>query len=329
MLENGGVTYEVPESQEKLKLERDKLVVELNQLDPSKPYSKEFMVRGNMVDFLGVEHTTKSLEKYGAEIGKRIQESDVILLEGMPKYNGLSYEEFSKKSDYLKKLSKEDFAKLFESGGIRFYDELADICKQNGKIVATVDPNITFDKALNLEINDQNALKNQIYGLMATFGFMSLDFMVGKFKELKKMREGQNIQKGMTRRDFLKSSLKLVGTVAFGSPLFTRVIDKMNELTNSERGKFEEFFSHDAMDFRNVVIAEGIDRLVKQYPDKKILVIYGAYHQNPVIQYSQDGKSRKNKLEGYNDFKIGTDPTLKIFVPENDNWKEVYSEDIN
>ena len=76
------------------------------------------------------------------------------------------------------------------------------------------------------------------------------------------------------------------------------------------------------MDFRNIMIAEGLDRLTRDNTGKKVTVIYGAFHRKPVEKYARDPMLRKIKTPSYVEFNHELDPAMIKYEPTQDGWKK-------
>ena len=324
-----GYSDVAPETVDRHKLDEKREIVKEQLKVVKAPEIQEFELNGQKVEFVGVEHTTPNFEKYKDIYSQKIREAELILMEAMPRQNGYQKEVMLAEA-HKKGISDADFKILIEDCGIKFYDEMSRLAYENRKTVAMVDPHSDINKNTGRD-EDNRSAEVQFFGILGTFGFMGLDFIVKKLKDYGVNRNtGQPApERQITRRDFLKFSLKAAAVVAFGGPLYKRMVDFMNRTTGEKTSKELGLIAHDYMDYRNLAIAEGLDRLTKEYPGRKIKVIYGSAHLESVIYYAQHDDIRRLKYTQYGDFRRATHPKLKIYIPGEKDWEKVSSEDVD
>ena len=88
-------------------------------------------------------------------------------------------------------------------------------------------------------------------------------------------------------------------------------------------------FPHDLDDYRNVVIAEGLDQLDKKL-EKGISVgaIYGAAHGPEVKDYISSPVKREAQLALYADYKNTAKPHARIFEYKDNVWTQISGWDL-
>jgi hypothetical protein len=80
---------------------------------------------------------------------------------------------------------------------------------------------------------------------------------------------------------------------------------------------------YNTLDYRNLVVAKGLDTYIKQNPGKKILVLYGMAHVRGIENYLKNPTLTSIKDAVYGPFAQGRTPHMNEYkMNENGDWSE-------
>ncbi len=117
----------------------------------------------------------------------------------------------------------------------------------------------------------------------------------------KKVFKGKESKKAPTRREFLGSLFKSAAIFGAGTSLFSGSLSSLslkdaispNMVLNYG---VEDVLSYGSIDFRNIIIAEGLNKIITTQKEKKILTIHGDAHSKPIHYYLTHPAFRAKKL---------------------------------
>ncbi len=227
---------------------------------------KKFDLHGVNVNFLGVTHAPITLKVHGLEIEEKISESDAVILELLPF-------EFSR--------DEEDWTELFIPKGLEFFNDVLDTSKENNVSVVGVDPLTP-------------SLEAFVYMLMFTSMSTTAGITIASLYEILEKREVR-----ISRRRFLA----LLGGAAATASITYNESRLSRFFRGGLRGKQElhnelstygvdDQLGVDTYNYRNIRIAQAVRKLCRDHSRqlglKELTMIFGYYHQNPIIEYIQN-----------------------------------------
>ncbi len=298
---------------------------------------KEFEIEGAKIRLIGVPHETDHFWGNKEFYEREIKNADVLLLESMPEQTGYNFEQNKQEMMEYFGISGEEYYFLIYGKGIGYYVRLADLAQSLEKPAAVVDPIKTLGRVPGekAKVVDQQAIRRNFLIAGLSFGFLFIDSVVlpevkGLINRLKKEEsETGKQEKKISRRGFLRGILGGVGVIASGS-LFQRFMYDSQGRAKGAKEVAQTLMplAHDLEDYRNVVVAEGLNQLAKIYPDKKITVFYGKAHPSFIERYAKNDSERELKLRTYGDMKKEIKPSLSVFSPEKKGWQRKYEIEI-
>lgn len=272
--------------------------------------------RINDVDiwFLGVEHTPQFLIKHERAFRDLLQNSVLIVPERFPaEQKEKDFDNFVQDKPGLKGLLDDPQRKFFEI--------IALVAERKPGKVAVVDPSVIGTSVLR--------------GVLVGGGVIAAGEMIIDFVSYIKEKTWEN--KKMTRREFLKRAGKtalkgaaaysLLATEPFPTGLFTGPVQEALGVGDKSYETFgiDDLLSYSGIDFRNVCIAEGLDKLTKSLSGKingPITVIYGRAHIQPVISYLKDHpQERELKKKTYTPLALLGDQAVRSYEFSNNGWQ--------
>lgn len=264
-----------------------------------------FELNGRVVEMHGVAHHTDTFEMYGDELKEAVKRASIVLVEGAPEAEGLGEpKQLMKVAEAMEasgmpKPSLEALQTFIEKRPeLRFFRQIEHSAAEEGKMLAVADP-LTFENWKPLDARDDSVTDAKV-GL-AIGGTLAV---VGQAIEERKRK--------IPRRSFLKGILGAAAVVAGASIIRDR------KATSSA-------LKYDEKDYRDVMVAEGLDRLTKlaSPDDGPIVVIYGADHSEPVLHYATSPKERTVKAAAYAPYRTVSRPELHLFEFDQANgvWK--------
>lgn len=286
---------------------------------------EEWEIGDCKIKTIGVSHTPETFLFFRKEIEEAINEGDLVINEFTPEasgfYNKNLTEELSKKkskfnTDYSLEDLRREYLRLEGEGktlgGVGpFHHEIELLAAKYGKDMACIDTILNQDVESSLEdtsfysyyansIEERKIMlkKAGIVGggiVLSSLGLMAL--LKGKGEDQKKENtlEKKDSTK-ITRRKFLGAMIAAVGaaTVIAGP----EVVKKRD--TMKERPTQEEVDVYQALvEYRNVHMAESLEKLIKERGYKKIVFIYGKNHLEPVREYINNPAKREKDSKKY------------------------------
>lgn len=139
----------------------------------------------------------------------------------------------------------------------------------------------------------------------------------------KKLKLEEKPKEPATRRDFLKSVFKTTAQVGIGASLLggsfvTFGIKGIFSENLIMKYDLEDALTIGMLDFRNLMIGEGLDKLTKLGHDN-VLLIHGDAHSDPIHYYATHKGARKKRLLYYPYELIGK-KGIRKFVYNNRKW---------
>jgi len=117
-----------------------------------------------------------------------------------------------------------------------------------------------------------------------------------------------------SRRGLLKTGAALFGLNALALPTVHNNNEAKKDLIATYESETRNILMHNLIDYRNAVVAKGIERYVKEHPEKKkILVLYGQAHSAPLAQYLQSPNLRAVKHATYPEFQTVINEQLQEY----------------
>ncbi|MBI5222285.1 MAG: hypothetical protein HY980_02200 [Candidatus Magasanikbacteria bacterium] len=306
----------------------------------------KFQINGTDVETYGVAHRPETLQvkECRDKIESAISRSSIVLLEGEPdvtdkkfsfqeisdlaKFLGLEIPEQKLKSDYRRIVDKNPYADFFK--------QIQIIAADHQVRIASADPAGDSYKALLLQKCDLDVQEiKQLIMLLSTvgcLGSMGLDKILSFFdKNQSHVDVKQTPPATSTRRKFLKSIAGISGLAAF-SGFFSSSASALRSLSGPLKGSRAEnpigFALYDLMDFRDVVVAEGLDVLSKKINGQgPIVVIYGSAHIGGIQFYAEHPLERKAKLLTYGPFVVKSDLGTRVYEFDTE-WKLIENIDM-
>lgn len=306
-----------------------------------------FELNGKRVEFLGVVHVPETSYRFRQEIEEAIGGASLVVLEIAPLADGTYSKnsvdwvvrEFKKNGIY--KTEKQVLEEMESEKGLSFFRTMERIAAAKKKRVATVDPN-NLGTSSKLNVTDEKfAYLKAFIATGGTLGYFAVkpNTFLSKFKEIlnedifrKKNQEVKVVlpKKGntspiMSWRKFLGNIIGGIGTLAYGSSV-ANFID--NEVEN--RGRKDNPLGpmlYDLLDYRDVSVAEGLDRLTKSNfntGEGPIVVIYGSAHGTAIRKYADSPKERALKFSSYAPYKKTAPPVLRVYEFEGGKgWRKI------
>lgn len=241
------------------------------------------------ITILGVQHTESFLFRYYAFLNSKIHSADAVVLEQVVG------------------------AEFFQERG--FFGRLGAMA--GFKPVYIVDPINPISFEIDWLVGSAGILL-----MLSPFIISSTNQIKKKLtpkKRYKKVAEKQ----GLTRRGFLKGLFGYGVAVGAGASMLSGshlgVIAKqlISENLLMKYG-IDDTLSYGLMDFRNLIIAEGIEKLT-EIRDGKIVAIHGDAHSNPVDYYLMNPIARKKRL-AYFPYEQIAEARIKKFVYKRRGW---------
>jgi hypothetical protein len=129
-------------------------------------------------------------------------------------------------------------------------------------------------------------------------------------------------ERKFSRRHFLKLTgiTTLLTPFTLGSDAGVDLRADIDEEAVMQHG-LDDTLSYGAIDYRNLVIADGTVRLLDLSPEiRKIGLIHGAYHYGSIQGYLTNPNLRKKRIL-YIPFDLVSRTKIRKYVPDGKNWK--------
>lgn len=290
-------------------------------------HQEKFKLNGKDVVVYGLAHIPETFSLYRNEIEDAISKASIVVLEGVKTASGLNDPRLFSEYTYP-----------------AFPGQMEWLAATHNKLVVTADPrNFSLNKdtlALLSELDKENTDIEKIKKIISSSGPpISLAATAVAIIDYKK----GIIKRPMTRRAFLG-----VAAASAGASL-TASLSELATLKDisPDRGRQDNplgAFLYELMDYRNVVVAEGLNRLSKNKivtNNGPIVVFYGDAHRTALKHYAESPTERSLKLKSYLSFNDISKPKLRIFKADriideqgrwdsaNEfKWQTVYEENI-
>ncbi len=300
--------------------------------------TESFLLYGRHVSFFGVKHTAETFARYEKELRQGVKEADFVVFEGAPEIQlgerSMAERIAERQGPDLKAKSVRDIRQGFmhqlgTDGFDHFYHAMENVAALEGKKVALFDPmnlsgatkdeNYAYLKAWERELPENI---EQAASALAVVGLAS-------------HAAGTAISKNekLSRRGFLMgagTAVAGISALAVGSQMTRVDLDnpegKIRHMSNVRR-KSEQVVAYGLVDFRNILIAERLELLVKTLPEgAKISVFYGDGHRAAIQDYLTHPVARVVKKQAYKLAKGYMSPKAAVgawkFDFEKGKWEE-------
>lgn len=313
----------------------------------SEVVEREGEINGQKIKFIGVHHIPETLLFERDRLEEAIRSAGAVVLEGAPEIAGSYSDEFLEEiRTALKATGKNEKEtevwikkKIFTNPFSVFFHEMEQLAKKHGKHVITGDP---YSGAENKKALVRGWVKGEkiLYermgmmhmGLFSAFALA----LIGGTTDLagaENLRSAERVArwdresagssddqvpsqkelelKNLGRRKFLRGIAALgtaaaVGPTAFLSPGFGADVTKH---------PIPATLTYNAVDYRNVVVARGLDALTKREQfDGPVVIIYGGFHTDPLMNYLSSPKLRDAKYELYAPARAGNPPRIGEYI---------------
>ncbi len=340
----------------------------MEEIAEKEPIRREtFELHGARIEFFGIMHTMPFLTRHRETLTNAIRNASLVVLESAPHTEGVFSEEmikdlqsfFSRKGYQVSRETVERFI-LEKRQGIAFYAALEDIAAKHGKPIATADPaaavSDAFEKLItrksfeDIDDNTERARTALIIGgiLLAAFpscGNNLKDCLKNLMPKTSDVEENAKAEKNstfipreqkpkgtMSRRNFLRVLGGGIAAPAILSETASALFKKNMEPPGYVRRTDNPLgsFLYDSIDFRDVSVAEGLERLAKSMKGiGPIVVIYGDVHRASIRHYAQSPKERALKRAAYLPYRTVAPPKLETFAyDEKNGWQKTQSESL-
>ncbi len=314
-----------------------------------------FHVHGQTIEFYGIFHHSGVFEtKIWKSLCEAIKQSSLVILEAAPNAGRLydramypTYREVLAKYisvDPKEVSDQEMYEALIQDPFLSFFSNLEHIAAQNGKRIATIDPMASTalgSVSRAVGIDDTVNLVNLLALSGGTIGIGCSAILLNRIKKEEQQQQQEPIEQSevrhrtdtqplLSRRDFLRRAgktslgLSLFTTLFSGSSLLASASLRQGGLQNKDNPL--RTILYESVDFRDIMIARGIELLVDQEVHSKQphAMIYGAYHKGGIGRYLDSPRARSIKKKLYQPYYTATHPTLRVFSFNNktSSWKK-------
>ncbi len=248
----------------------------------------ERKINGRDITILGVHHTESFLFRYYEFLSSKIHSADAVVLEQVVG------------------------AEFFQDRG--FFGRLGSMA--GFKPVYVIDP----VNPISFKIDD--------FAGPAGILLMLSPFIIRSTNDIKKRLTPKKSNKvaekqGCTRRDFLKCLFGYGVAVGAGASMLCGshlgIIAKQLISENLlMRYGIDDALSYGLLDFRNIIIADGIEKLTK-LEDGKMVAVHGDAHSDPIDFYLMNPTARKKRL-AYFPYEQIAEARIKKFVYKRKGW---------
>lgn len=279
----------------------------LKRMDPEDFRGQKFeqvtVEHGNLeIEMMGVAHVVETLPRHRNKIEAAIKNSDFLVLESAVE---------AKDSDLARGIGRS----AVSSDGM-FFLEVERMVRKHGKGLVTTDP-YYGDGMREEEHRDKmekgEKLVQDTRRLVGAAGVATS--LAGATLAARPFVEKVSKEKGIeasriSRRDFLKFSA--AGASAILSHKIASVDAESRNYGNSEMS--DPTFDYQLNDYRDVVIAEGIDMISRSLTTKKkASLLFGAHHLKGIRYYLDHPDIRRAKLALYKPFREKAEPKLRAY----------------
>jgi len=343
------------------RITQDNEEIEMEEIRGKEPIRHEtFELHGARIEFFGIKHTTPFLNQHRETLTNAIRNAAIVFLEGAPHTEGIFSEEtikelqsfFSRRGYQPSRESIERFI-LEKKQGFAFYAALEDIAAKYGKPIATADPAAAMGDAFEKliigktfeDIDDDterartaliiggillaalpscgNNLKECLKNLMPKTSDAEENAKAEQKSE--QLPREQKPKGKMSRRNFLRVLGGSIAAPAILSETASALFKKNMEPPGYGRRTDNPLgaFLYDSIDYRDVSVAEGLERLARSMNGKgAIAIIYGDAHRASIKHYASSPKERSIKTNVYLPYRAAAPPKLEVFEYDKKNgWK--------
>lgn len=333
-------------------------------------HRESFELNGARVEFLGVGHDPATAERLAPELEEAIRQASIVLLESAPSAEGPFTDEAVREYRELMgnklKFSDEEIIKSIEAGkrGLAFYAKMEALAAKHGKPVAVTDPIgadgdgfrqlFTEDPFRSADETAEQAKTAAVLGgaLVAALPTIS-DAIRGRGAELENRREnpptastppsehpidesGHRPSGGspMSRRGFLRVLGGGIAAAGVASEVASAIARKSDPMKGSYGRRGDNPFGaalYDGLDYRDVVTAQGLDRLTRREDVRggSVVVIYGDGHRASIRHYAESPNERAMKRTAYIPYQRVAPAKLRIFQHRSGrDWQRIHEEEL-
>lgn len=271
---------------------------------------QEQLTHGQLdINFVGLRHEPETLLKYRKQIESVIRESDFVVVEAVLNVGQKEHMSTAALAEQRSGNTAPDV----------LFGEIENMARKHGKPIVSMDA-LTSSRNLAEGIEMQQyesmeALKTPhrvagMLGVAAALGAAATEQPQGK--------------KPLNRREFLR-----------GAAYATGAVTGLNSLLNgTDLGYYKtgvRTLLHGGQDYRDVVLAEGMDVLAKKFSKpKKVAVMYGAAHFIGLKHYLENPNLRATKRKLYAPLDKAAQPEMRGYAfHEGDGqtqseWRETF-----
>lgn len=284
----------------------------LQGMDPEDPRGRTFkhvtVEHGNLeIEMMGVAHTVETLPRHRGKIESAIKNSDFFILESVVEANDSN-------------LTRGKGGSAVSSDGM-FFLEVERMVRKHGKGLVTMDPYYgdgIREEEHRDEMEKSEKLVKDTRRLVGAAGMVTsiagAAFSAHSLQEVSSQGKGIEESK-ISRRDFLK--LSAAGASALLSHKVASVETEARNYGDVKTGV--PTFDYQLNDYRDVVIAEGIDMMSRSFTKKKkVSLLFGAHHLKGIRYYLDHSDIRRAKLALYKPFQQKAEPKLRAYHFEMD-----------
>jgi len=333
-------------------------------------HRESFELNGAQVEFLGVNHDPMTAERFAPELEEAVRRASIVLLESAPNAMGTfsdkTIQEYRELMGNKLKLTNEEIIKSFEAGkrGLAFYSKMEVLAAKHGKPLAVADPIDTDDGGF-LQLFTENPFRSadetaeQAKTAMILGGALiaALPTISNTIRERFSQREApghatiaastpeaehptseseqqpSSSGSSMNRRQFLRVLGGGIAAAGMASEVASAIAKKSDPAKGSYGRRGDNPFGaalYDGLDYRDVITAQGLDRLTKgNIHAKSIVVIYGDGHRASIRHYAESPKERALKRTAYAPYQKIAPPKLRIFKHRGGrDWQRVHEEEL-
>lgn len=288
---------------------------------------RKINVNGKDVTLVGVAHDMGTFEKNKKRIEDLVNSATSVVLEYAPEASGMLSEESLDKfiemgveAGYPRLTREEMKYNLLHNDGVYFFRAIEELAKKHGKPIVTVDPVSSRSGVENMhaheDLKDVDS-KLRIAGfVIGSAGFASLANDIFKQFEKPSEDEARSSEKkssgGLSRRSFLKGMVGAVGLAATTTIGARNPETSKNLVTRIENNPLGPAL-YDGVDYRDVVVAEGLDVVTKDVSTQNIVAFMGKGHSGSVEHYVKNTQERDVKRAMYALYEAVIDPQLRVY----------------
>jgi hypothetical protein len=282
-----------------------------------------FYCNGKRIEFYGVSHIPETAKKYAHEFHEAFKSAGTVLLECGP-HTSMGHSDKSRdlvqeaaKLYEGRELSEEELCNFLDMHrpGVRFFNMMKYLAENYNKPIVSADP-------LTLAV-DEKLVDREIFISKAKI-FLAMEAAgLGMAIDSKRFKSGSS--PATSKKSVLgrRAFVGLMGGVMAASGASALITNENNNHRLQRADNKLGILIHNLLDYRNVVVAEGLDRLTRDSNIKEpIVVVYGDYHRREIRFYLEHPKERKVKRNTYKPYDQLAEPRMKKFNfdQQNKSW---------